>query len=92
MSSQGHSQIYPAAVENRFFLRGGEIKSGSGLGMRLATHCAPYEEVTKTLSTAWSHRKRTNSPYPGCVASRLSIINFVAMVMPINMTILSYSK
>ena len=47
--SQGHSQIYPAAVENRFFLEGGEIKSGSGLGTRLATHYAPYEEVTKTL-------------------------------------------
>ena len=31
------------------FLEGGEIKSGSGLGMRLATHYAPYEEVTKTL-------------------------------------------
>ena len=31
------------------FLEGGEIKSGSGLGTRLATHYAPYEEVTKTL-------------------------------------------
>ena len=30
-------------------LKGGEIKSGSGLGTRLATHYAPYEEVTKTL-------------------------------------------
>ena len=31
------------------FLEGGEIKSGSGLGTRLATHYAPYEEVTKML-------------------------------------------
>ena len=31
------------------FLEGGEIKSGSGLGTRLAIHYAPYEEVTKTL-------------------------------------------
>ena len=69
------------------FLEGGGIKSGSGLGMRLATHYAPYEEVTKHSGTAWNHRKRTNSPYPGGAASRLSIINFVAMVMPINMTI-----
>ena len=32
-----------------FLEGGGEIKSGSGLGMRLVTHYAPYEEVTKTL-------------------------------------------
>ena len=31
------------------FLKGGEIKSGSGLGTRLATNYAPYEEVMKTL-------------------------------------------
>jgi len=31
------------------FLEGSGIKSGSGLGMRLATHYARYEEVTKTL-------------------------------------------
>ena len=35
-----------------------------------------------------SQGQHTNRPYPGDVASRLSIINFVAMVMPINMTIL----
>ena len=32
------------------FLEAGEIKSGSGFGTRLATHYAPYEEVTKTLA------------------------------------------
>ena len=31
------------------FLEGGEIKSGSGLGTGLATHYAPYEEVTPAL-------------------------------------------
>ena len=35
------------------FLEGGEIKSGSGLGMRLATNYAPYEEVMKHSATAW---------------------------------------
>ena len=30
------------------FLEGGDIKSGSGLGTRLATNYAPYEEVMKT--------------------------------------------
>ena len=46
------------------------------------------DPVVPPLGTAWNHRKHTNRPYPGDVASRLSIINFVAMVMPINMTIL----
>ena len=31
------------------FLEGGKIKSGSGLGMRLATHYAPFEENTRAL-------------------------------------------
>ena len=72
------------------FLEAGEIKSGNGLGTRLATNFGPYEEVTnlKHSGTAWNHRKRTNRPYPGGVASRLSIITFVAMVMAINMAIL----
>ena len=32
------------------FLKGGDIKSESSLGTRLATNYAPYEEVMKTLS------------------------------------------
>ena len=46
------------------FLEGGDIKSGSGLGTRLATNYAPYEEVMKTLSHCLEtslHGKRTNT-------------------------------
>ena len=64
VSSQGHSQILSSSRGEPIFLEGSEIKSGSGLGTRLATNYAPYEEVMKTLSH-WLetslHRKRTNT-------------------------------
>ena len=46
------------------FLEGGDIKSGSGLGMRLVTNYAPYEEVMKTLGHCLEtslHGKHTNT-------------------------------
>ena len=59
-----HSQILSCSHGEPIFLKDGEIKSGSGLGMRLATNYAPYEEVMKTLSHCLEtslHRKRTNT-------------------------------
>ena len=44
------------------FLEGGEIKSGSGLGMRLATNYAAYEEVMKHSATAWKQAFMENTP------------------------------
>ena len=64
VSSQGHSQILSCSHGEPIFLEGSEIKSGSALGMRLATNYAPYEEVMKTLSHCLEtslHRKRTNT-------------------------------
>ena len=58
-----HSQILSCSHGEPIFLEGGEIKSGSSLGMRLATNYAPYEEVMKTLSHCLEtslHRKCTN--------------------------------
>ena len=45
-------------------LEGGDIKSGSGLEMRLASNYAPYEEVMKTLGHCLEtslRGKRTNT-------------------------------
>ena len=44
------------------FLEGGDINSGSGLGTRLATNYAPYEEVMKTSATAWKQAIMENAP------------------------------
>ena len=38
------------------------IKSGSGLGARLATHYAPYEEVMKHSGIAWKQAFIENVP------------------------------
>ena len=48
--SQGHSQILSCSHGEPIFLEDGDIKSGSGLGTRLATNYTPYEELMKTLS------------------------------------------
>ena len=53
----------PNFILQPIFLEGGHIKSGSGLGMSLATNYAPYEEVMKTLGHCLEtslHGKRTN--------------------------------
>ena len=44
------------------FHEGGDIKSGSGLGMRLVTNYAPYEEVMKHSATAWKQAFIENAP------------------------------
>ena len=54
-------RFYPADGEP-IFLEGGGIKSGSGLGMRLATNYAPYEEVMKHSATAWKQAFMENAP------------------------------
>ena len=62
--SQGHSQILSCSREEPIFLEGRDIKYGSGLGMRLATNYAPYEEVMKTLGHCLEtslHGKHTNT-------------------------------
>jgi len=69
--SQGHSQILFCSRGEPIFLAGSDIKSGSGLGTRLATNYAPYEEVMKTLSHCLEtslHRKRTNTKLEKCQA------------------------
>ena len=59
-----HSQILSHNHEVNSVLHSCMIKSGSGLGTKLATNYAPDEEVMKTLSHCLEtilHTKHTNT-------------------------------